>query len=208
MAGEAQQRFRSTRLQGLGVMGLINEQDRTGLRKLSGEPRPADEINRLRQHIRLTLPMGMQTRRSHNQHPEVRAAGHGPRRQQSRQGFAQTHLVRQHGTAACQQPTGARPLMRQRSTTILKRIIQIGGSNQIPVCRQRRQRLTAPGQPLLQIRSDRETGPQRLLKGSDGRQRKLPTLALAAPASPGLDATQLRLGHGIKRAHHLDHSRW
>ena len=62
--------------------------------------------------------------------------------------------------------------------------------------------------PGLVVRAADPTAPEGLLKCIGCGQGKIPAMAGADPTPPGLDPTQLGLGHRIKRADHADQSCW
>ena len=83
--------------------------------------------------------------------------------------------------------------MPQRLTTIGQNLLKIGRRHQIPVGRHRRQRVTAPAQPLLQIRSDVKPLAELRLEGIRRSQWEFPARGGAMPMPPGTDPFQLRL---------------
>ncbi len=150
----------------------------------------------------------MQADGSHHHQPHFSAAHQCTGGQKSRKGLPQPHLIGQNRATAGQEPADPGALMAEGPTTILQGFVEIRCSHKGPMRWQRWQGVLAPVEPLLQCGSDRETAPQGLLKRIGCSQGKVPPLASAVPTPPGLDPTQLGLGHRIKRADHANQTRW
>mgnify|MGYP007048713540 CR=1 FL=1 len=193
MACQTQQGSRAFRPDRLSEMGLIHQEHGAGRRQIPRQPGPAGQRNGETDGIRLLTPVAMKPDGRDHQNSHLHAADHGAGRQQSRQRLSQTHLIGQQGTPSRQQPAHTAALMPQRLTTIGQNLLKIGRRHQIPVGRHRRQRVTAPAQPLLQIRSDVKPLAELRLQGIRRSQWEFPARGGAMPMPPGTDPFQLRL---------------
>ena len=99
MPGKAEETLTALCPKSLGVMGLIHQQQSTGLRELRGKSRPAAKVRHELKGRGLSAPMRMQPHRGHNQQAQRQGTQQGSRRKQHSEGFAKTHFIGQNCAA-------------------------------------------------------------------------------------------------------------
>ena len=207
MAAQTQKGLRTAGVQVLGVMRFIGDQHRASRGQLSGQPRPAEQLQLQLQSGSFLTPMAMQTRRGHHHDAAVGRAHHRPGCGQRRERFAQAHGVSQHCTTTRQQPASSSALVGEQLAAIRQRLPQLSQLHQVAVGRQGRQGLLQPAKPTLQLRLHRKAAAELMAQHRSRLEGKLPTTSPARPLPPWPHSPQLGLGDRIKRELQLNATR-
>ena len=141
MAGQPQEGLGTDGAEGLGEVGLIDEQHTARLGQLRRQPRPAVQLQQQPQGGGLLAPVMMQAGRGQHHQTAIGQPNHGPGGRQGREGLAEAHRIGEQSAAPGQQPAGRHPLMGKQLATIDQGLIQGGGSHQLAMGRQRWQGL-------------------------------------------------------------------
>ena len=93
MAGQPEKGLGAPGREVLGEVGLIGQKDATRGGQLSGQARPAVELQGKPKGQGLLPPVGMQSGRRHHHHPAIGQAHHRPCRGKGGERFPQTHGI-------------------------------------------------------------------------------------------------------------------